>query len=86
MKNVHLLLAQSGYKNPHVKLHIDNFIFNFMKLKGCLLMISDHWANLITEPYVSLKPSGWKHGSHPKFLGPLGSTILPYVNEITCTL
>jgi len=31
--------------------------------------------------YVCSNPSGWKHGSQPKFLGPLGSTILPWNNK-----
>lgn len=30
-----------------------------------------------TAPYVFSNPAGWKHGSHPKSRGPLGSTICP---------
>ena len=36
--------------------------------------------------HVWSKPSGWKQGSHPKFLGPLGSTILPFKEEKFITM
>lgn len=44
---------------------------------------SDHSSNEKTNykniaTHVWSKPSGWKQGSHPKFLGPLGSTIFPF--------
>ena len=36
-------------------------------------------TSFANSAYVSVKPSGWKHGSQPNVLGPLGSTMIPSV-------
>merc|ERR1712032_1544915 len=40
-------------------------------VRYCVLLRFSHPAN------VASNPSGWKIGSHPKFFGPRGGTILP---------